>query len=648
MACHPPSWARELVQLLPACGHFLASGNIRDKYFIDHAGAGAADERSPRSMDALRFVPDLLESVLRARGTGAVVSYDISSGASVLPEGDDKQVETATRLLGQSPQKVARDGSLVGLADLVAMVMGCRSRVALIVQSASRLVRNLSQLDTDEFGFFRRVDQLARRGRPLDDGEAWFNPVIWLLDSERDVPDWFALGNVSLRSIVLPLPDTGDRERFAQRFLPTLARSERPLADLDQAVRVLRDQTAGMTLAGMQKVIDVARERGTAGPSLVAQVEDAVRYVRIGVADNPWRRPYLLRRIRAELAPAQPPEPARPADPRLADRVIGQARAVRKAVDILARSASGLTGAHASVSATRPRGVLFFAGPTGVGKTELAKALAELIFGHENRLVRFDMSEFSAEQSEARLIGSPPGYVGFNAGGELTNAIRRQAFSVVLFDEIEKAHPRILDKFLQILDDGRLTDGRGDTVMFTEAVVIFTTNLGVYRDVRELDAEGNLAGVHRVLNVAPDEGTYEERERTIRGAIRDHFELGLGRPELLNRIGEANIVVFDFIGPATGRLILDQMIARVGERVLLEHNLTLALAPSVRQAVDEDCLSAGALKFGGRGIGTHLETVLVNPLAEALVSDRPGGAQFARVSVLEAEGGIWTATMEYE
>jgi len=148
------------------------------------------------------------------------------------------------------------------------------------------------------------------------------------------------------------------------------------------------------------------------------------------------------------------------------------------------------------------------------------------------------MSEFSAEHADQRLIGAPPGYVGYDMGGELTNAIREKPFSVVLFDEIEKAHPRILDKFLQILDDGVLTSGRGDRVYFSEALIIFTSNLGIYRQ----DDSGE-----RVPNVLPGEA-FEQVQDKVLSEIERHFKLVLNRPEILNRIGE-NVIVFDFIRP---------------------------------------------------------------------------------------------------
>src|SRR5690606_18721261 len=276
---------------------------------------------------------------------------------------------------------------------------------------------------------------------------------------------------------------------------------------------------------------------------------DAIRCYKVGALDNPWKKPYLKARIRGAMAEIE-------------DRVKGQTQAATKTVDILMRSVTGLTGAQARSGSGRPRGILFFAGPTGVGKTALARTLPQIIFGGERAYVRFDMSEFAEEHNRARLLGAPPGYVGYDAGGELTNAMRERPFSVVLFDEIEKAHPRLLDKFIQILEDGRLTDGRGETVYFSESIIIFTSNLGIY-------VEG--PDGRRVQNVRPGD-SYETVERNVREAISNHFRYTLGRPEILNRIGE-NIVVFNFIVPDVGVMILEAMLRNVARRVGAEHGL---------------------------------------------------------------------------
>ena len=215
------------------------------------------------------------------------------------------------------------------------------------------------------------------------------------------------------------------------------------------------------------------------------------------------------------------------------------------------------------------------------------------------------MSEFAEEHASARLLGAPPGYVGYEAGGELTNSVKQRPFSVILFDEIEKAHPRLLDKFLQILEDGRLTDGRGDTVYFSESVIVFTSNLGIFVE----DESGD-----RIQNVGPDD-PYEVVETKVRTAIEDHFKFRLSRPEILNRIGD-NIVVFNFIRPESAKQILGGMIANVVARVKTEHKLDLSISIEAMGQIDSWCLKD--LSNGGRGIGNRLESILVNPLSRAL------------------------------
>jgi ATP-dependent Clp protease ATP-binding subunit ClpA len=198
----------------------------------------------------------------------------------------------------------------------------------------------------------------------------------------------------------------------------------------------------------------------------------------------------------------------------------------------------------------------------------------------------------------------PPGYVGYDVGGELTNAIREKPFSVVLFDEIEKAHPRILDKFLQVLDDGVLTSGRGDRVYFSEAFIIFTSNLGIY-SISPSD--------ERVLNVLPTE-PFETVKRKVRAEIEDHFKRVLNRPEILNRIGE-NIIVFDFIREDVAEQIFDQMLATVLADVK-EIGFDVSISPAARGALRALCLAD--LSNGGRGIRNQVEAHLINPLSRAL------------------------------
>jgi ATP-dependent Clp protease ATP-binding subunit ClpA len=345
-----------------------------------------------------------------------------------------------------------------------------------------------------------------------------------------------------------------------------------------------------------------------------------VRCYKVGALDNPWRRDYLREKIRD-------------AQSFIEIRVKGQHAAVVKTLDILKRSVMGLTGAQARAVGSRPRGVLFFAGPTGVGKTELAKTLTQLVFGDERAYLRFDMSEFAEEHTGARLLGAPPGYIGFDAGGELTNAVREKPFSVVLFDEIEKAHPRILDKFLQILEDGRLTDGRGDTAYFSETILVFTSNLGIYVE----DAHGK-----RVQNVRPGD-SYDVVEARVREAIGDHFKYRLSRPEILNRIGD-NIVVFNFITPEVGERIFDGMLANVARRMLEEHHLLLALSPEIRADLLSRCTRD--LGHGGRGIGNMLESAFINPLARALFEHELEGKERITVTGLAEADKVITLTLQ--
>jgi len=222
--------------------------------------------------------------------------------------------------------------------------------------------------------------------------------------------------------------------------------------------------------------------------------------------------------------------------------------------------------------------------------------------------------------------------VGHDAGGELTNAVRQKPFSLLLFDEVEKAHERILDKFLQILEDGRLTDGSGSTVYFSETIIVFTSNLGIV----ETPATGK-----PVLLVEPGE-PYDDIDRKVRKAISDHFVKKIQRPELLNRIGENNIVVFDFISPEIGRQLVEKYLGNVIERVRTLRGVELTITDEVREVVAADALDD--LSFGGRGIGNKIENAFTTPLARALF-ERVGTGEAVTVAGLEQVDRAWRVTL---
>ncbi|HGG60267.1 MAG TPA: ATP-dependent Clp protease ATP-binding subunit, partial [Gammaproteobacteria bacterium] len=432
-------------------------------------------------------------------------------------------------------------------------------------------------------------------------------------------PYWLTSDSQRIRTIAIPLPDGETRRRLAVQLYPEIPESDRDTPE-NIFANTLANLTHNMSLNAMTDIFDLA----LANHKPASDIDEAVQSYRVGDInlESPWRSDLL----RQNILDAEDPE----SDGYIGKRVKGQRKAISKVFDILKRISVGLTGAQSNAIGGRPRGVLFFAGPTGVGKTELAKSIAQIVFGDQNAYKRFDMSEFSEEHSGDRLIGAPPGYVGYNEGGELTNAIREQPFRVLLFDEIEKAHNKILDKFLQILEDGRLTDGRGDTVYFSESLIIFTSNAGISRERRDGSVE---------YLVSPEDSLPpDEFERIIMGGIKDYFRKDLRRPELLNRFGE-NIVIFNFISPEVAREILTMMIDNVRRRVEDEHDLRLDISEPVTRKLNNLCV-ADNLVNGGRGIGSRLEEVFINPLARLIFDQSPKPGDTLRLTQLDEKDGI--------
>ena len=564
----------------------MLTGNVRDLQV-----RAFGDAVTTASLDSV------ISASLADAGYTDVLSFNPISGFRVLDRPDGSQGDT-DKLLARfgltAHQGLAPAGLDLFGTTLERLVSADGEPVALIADFASRLVVRRDALSPAEHQLFTRALVLSQtaRARPVGpDRTPRFNTVIWIVDKEGDLPDWLSVDNPRLRHIPVAPPDRGVRRALAPHLVRTLpGAKDAPTETISAAEEVLVDETEGLLLMDLNAIAQLARAEAVD----VTEIGDAIRRYKVGVTEDAWKR-IEHDRIRGGEA-------------FVSRRVIGQSHAVVHMLDIVKRAVTGVTG---SKRGGQPRGVAFLAGPTGVGKTELAKAVTELLFGDESAYIRFDMSEFSAEQADQRLIGAPPGYIGYDVGGELTNAIREKPFSVVLFDEIEKAHPRILDKFLQVLDDGVLTSGRGERVYFSEALIVFTSNLGIYGT----DPTGS-----RIANVSPDQPFAEIRQR-VRAEIENHFKLVLNRPEILNRIGE-NIIVFDFIRPAIAEQIFEARVAAILEDAAAA-GYALTLAAGAEAALRKLCVAD--LSNGGRGIRNQLEAHLINPLARALFEiDGPG------------------------
>lgn len=293
----------------------------------------------------------------------------------------------------------------------------------------------------------------------------------------------------------------------------------------------------------------------------------------------------------------------------LHQRVIGQDEAVVAVSNAVRRSRAGLSDAN------RPNGSFLFLGPTGVGKTELCKALASFLFDTEDALVRIDMSEFMEKHSVARLIGAPPGYVGYEEGGYLTEAVRRKPYSVLLLDEIEKAHPDVFNILLQVLDDGRLTDGQGRTVDFRNTVVVMTSNLGSDR-IQDLAEDKSFDTVSfdisgQETDSVHNENRYEAMKEAVMEVVGQHF-----RPEFINRVDEA--VVFHPLGQAQIRAIADVQVALLAERVA-DKDFVLDLSPEVMDRLAEAGFDP---VYGARPLKREIQQSIENPLAQDILAGK--------------------------
>jgi ATP-dependent Clp protease ATP-binding subunit ClpA len=509
-------WLEDFEQAIEIKHTVILCGNVKDKYLYSPRITGIADAGLKELL--LLDMRSLLKAVMGDRWN-ALYFYDMVEKENVLRQSlGSAAITSETEPSGSMPD-----------VDLSESRNEDPGRGFGINSPPDRDMMNILRRLTEEDGIAYVIDfadKLAPEGGNAEtetrvaiclakaiENIKPENRLILLYRFREQIPREFKEDYPFAKVIELPPPDRKELEELFRSYY-----------GLDEATsEKARDASDGMKLYEIEQIAGQPKNNFD-----IDEFERRVRQYKYGRQDNPWSEIKLDKLNRAFHF--------------FQEELKGQDEAIEKMVEIIVRARADILRKTGGNPRT-PRGKLFFAGPTGVGKTLAAKKLAEFLFGSKDNILRFDMSEYAQEFQVSRLYGAPPGYIGYEKGGTLTNAIKKKPFSVVLFDEIEKAHSGVFDIFLQILEDGRLTDSMGETVYFSETIIIFTSNLGTRsRDINNVEIQER-----------------DDLERLRKGgdanAVNNHFSKSvinffmseISRPELLNRIGLENIIVFNYI-----------------------------------------------------------------------------------------------------
>lgn len=632
-------WLTELEKQIHCRKHIILYGNIHDEFLW-------RDER--------QTVYKIINTFLHEFGFSLIVRYSPVNGFSYFSESmreqfgsliqeraiehhtqpsstDTSSPETPVNPMAPPPRRnpgvSTRQAANIRILPEVAFgnlrmaLSQTTTSVAAIVDTVDMLTSDPSQYSLEERNLLMLLKMCTLESAVLTEGNlgGYRNSLILVASDLARIPQWVYKDNPLVELIQVSSLNKDERRQFAQRslrpregfkgfFEGDKISIQRANHSAPSQLEILAEELADLT-EGFHTV-DLEALRMTSWRDKIPLKEKNVRklvdFYKFGRRDDPWE----------EISP----EKIASAKQELSRSVMGQPKAIEAVTSMLASARIGLSMGGGK-SSTQPKGIFFFVGPTGVGKTELAKALARLLFADESSLIRFDMSEYAQEHAAEKLTGAPPGFVGFEAGGQLTNRVLEQPYSILLFDEIEKATPKVMDKFLQILSDGRLTDGKGQTVYFNQTVIIFTSNIGASDLTNAHTGETIRAGIMTQIkegNIPP----YSQVEDHFDKEVRWYFSNYIGRAELLGRLGD-NIIVFDLLRPEFITSIANKFLQQYAEITKEKYKLTIKFLPSVLEGLSMRMQEEKNLILGGRRTKSLLETLVEKPLNSWLFENFP-------------------------
>ena len=559
----------------------IIDGNVGDVYLNESNKIITLKEFLENTLNKMDY-QDIIYWDRVEGATGAVNDLTLTDEVSVSGDTYDFDDEEKDNIVQQGLFKSPSEIMNVVYKNIIDK----KKKVAFIINWSEYLFSR-NELSEDERQNITLLGK-AIKDRKVDylDNDYNESVLIMILNKASALPLSFYQGNPEVEIITLQKPDREERKQMILKiedsFDVKLKSGTTSLLDNENidCIDMLEDFTN-------REIVQLSRMSRKEEKMTFDKLFYLFKY---GEKENPWEKLEYSRvkNIKKELK----------------ERVVGQDEAIEKVEKTVVKAYMGLSGLHKASSRSMPKGVFFFVGPTGVGKTELSKALAKFLFGDEQACIRFDMSEYAQENSDQKLIGAAPGYVGYEEGGQLTNAIKEHPFSVVLFDEIEKAakpNPRILDIFLQILEDGRLTDSKGETVYFSDTIIIFTSNLGANEVQASTDKEGVAKEFIKI--------------------VKNYFDNELKRPELLGRIGYNNIVPFNFIQDREFQYkICKSKLRPVIRGIEEKYKLDLEFEKEM-EAIDF-ILKVVDLSKGGRDILNAINDRLLDPLAMFLFKNK--------------------------